>query len=403
MLRRSTCRIYSPYCKLLISYFITMVVFTVSTFSQSDEKEVNLHWYDFPAIPPPAGESVQPGLAGPVSGVDGNFMFVAGGANFEGGMPWNGGQKRYHDVIYLLEKKSETVYLWKQAAEKLPYPMAYSACVSMPQGVVSIGGEDEHHPVKEVFLFSFADGRINRMNLPDLPKAISSASAATIGSAIFVAGGLDASGASNTFYSLDMKNPEIGWTILPQLPVAVSHAVVVSQQDGSEKCIYVIGGRNKTTEVSTFLSSIWKYSPSSGKWHSEGAITSNGKIVSLSAGTGIAFGSHHIVLFGGDPGIFFNRTERLNTAIEKAPGEDEKQKLRTEKEVMLTNHPGFSKEVLSFNTLTKVWEHIGETGHESPVTTSAFVWNGTVVIPSGEVRPGIRTPNTLGIKVKYKK
>jgi N-acetylneuraminic acid mutarotase len=109
------------------------------------------------------------------------------------------------------------------------------------------------------------------------------------------------------------------------------------------------------------------------------------------------------VLFGGDPGIFFNRTERLNTAIEKAPGEDEKQKLRTEKEVMLTNHPGFSKEVLSFNTLTKVWEHIGETGHESPVTTSAFVWNGTVVIPSGEVRPGIRTPNTLGIKVKYKK
>jgi len=382
---------------------IMMFILTLNTFSPPDEKELNLHWFDFPAIPPPVGELIQPGLAGPISGADGNYLMVAGGSNFENGMPWRGGLKKYHDEIYLLEKKSETDYSWKQAAEKLPFPMAYSACVSMPQGVVSIGGEDEHRAVKDVFLFSFQDGQINRKNLPDLPRALSSASAVAIGSEIYVAGGLEALGASNAFYSLDLKNSKAGWAKLPGLQVALSHAVVVSQQDGSEKCIYVIGGRNKSNEISTFLSSVLKYSPSSKKWSHEGDIISNRKAVKLSAGTGIAFGSHHIVLFGGDPGIFYNRTEKLNIEIEKAQGKDEKQKLRMEKEVMLTNHPGFSREVLVYNTISKIWERVGEIAYESPVTTIAFVWDGKVVIPSGEVRPGIRTPQILVANLQLKK
>lgn len=41
--------------------------------------------------------------------------------------------------------------------------------------------------------------------------------------------------------------------------------------------------------------------------------------------------------------------------------------------------------------------------HDSPVTTTAVLWDGTAVIPSGEIRPGIRTPNILGIKVQYYK
>ncbi len=68
--------------------------------------------------------------------------------------------------------------------------MAYPACVSMSQGVVSMGGENKDQSVKDVFLFRLADGQINGENLPDSPKAISSACAATIGSEIFVAGGL---------------------------------------------------------------------------------------------------------------------------------------------------------------------------------------------------------------------
>ena len=131
-------------------------------------------------------------------------------------------------------------------------------------------------------------------------------------------------------------------------------------------------------------------------------IFSDKKILALSAGTGIAVGSNHIILFGGDPGIFFNRTERLNAALEKVSGE-EKQKLWNEKDSMLTNHPGFSKDLLAFNTLSKTWEKIGQVTGESPVTTTSFLWNGTIVIPSGEIRPGVRTPKVIGVDIQFEK
>lgn len=396
-----TCRSFSRKFNWLIIYFTMVAYIQNSCVSTSPEKLI-LKSVAFPELPPAMGDSVQPGLAGAIAGAHGNFVLVAGGANFEGGLPWRGGKKKYHDEIFLLEKSSSGNYLWKQITEKLPYPMAYPACVSTSEGVVSIGGEDFDSPVKDVFLFSIQEGKVSRKSLPELPEAISSAGAATIGNKLFVIGGLVASGASASFYSLNMENVTNGWQVLPELPVALSHAVVVSQEDANEMCIYAIGGRNKTSEVSTFLSSVWKYTPSSQKWSLEADIISVGKLLCLSAGTGIAAGSNHIVLFGGDPGIFFNRTERINAALEKVSGE-EKQKLWIEKDLMLSNHPGFSKDILAFNTRTKEWEKKGNIGGESAVTTTAIIWNGTVVIPSGEIRPGVRTAQIIGFDIQFEK
>ena len=135
----------------------------------------------------------------------------------------------------------------------------------------------------------------------------------------------------------------------------------------------------------------------------EGDIILEGQSLGLSAGTGVAAGKEHILLFGGDPGIYFNRTERLNNAIEKASGADEEQSLWKEKDEMLSNHPGFSKDILAFNTRTKTWDKLDQISGDSPVTTSAFWWGETIVIPSGEIRPGIRTPKILGFDIEIKK
>ncbi len=366
-------------------------------------ERVLLKQTQFPAIPPVLGDSVQPGLAGPVTGAHGNFVLVAGGANFENGLPWRGGRKKYHDEIFLMEKTASGELFWKQSPIKLPFAMAYPACLSTPEGVLSIGGEDQNGPVNQVFLLAFQDGKIRTETLPALPQAISSAGAAVIGTDVFVAGGLTPQGATSAFYTINLQNKTNGWKVLPELPLALSHAVVVSQNDGEEACVYVIGGRNRTGEVSTFYSAVWKYKPSVQKWISEGDILSDGKKLGLSAGTGIAAGSDDILLFGGDPGIYFNRTERLNNAIEKASGEDEKQRLWKEKDEMLSSHPGFSKDILSFNTRSKKWEKIGNLTDESPATTTAFMWNEMLVIPSGEIRPGVRTPNVLGFEVAFEK
>ena len=363
---------------------------------------INFNWKQIPPIPPKPGDSAQPGLAGPITGSLGNYLMVAGGANFKNSLPWTGGIKEYHDDIYLLKRSSREAFTWEVSAVKLPLRLAYAASVQTPDGVVGIGGENASGPLKDVFLFSYSAGHININKLPDLPTATSSGGAACIGSKIFMAGGLDLNGGSVNFFCLDMKITEGGWKRLPDLPVAVSHAVVVAQDDGTGPCIYVIGGRNKTGKISEFQTKVWKYALNTGNWTTESDILMDGKPVGLSAGTGIAAGRNSIILFGGDKGLIFNETEKLNIAIEKAEG-DEKRILIKRKDSALTNHPGFNRGIMVYNTISKTWNRAGEIPSEGPVTTTAVSWDGLVMLPSGEIRPGIRTPVVLGAEISISK
>jgi len=62
-----------------------------------------------------------------------------------------------------------------------------------------------------------------------------------------------------------------------------------------------------------------------------------------------------------------------------------------------SNHPGFPKDVFAYETASDKWTRIGN----SPIsraTTPVVEWDGMAVIPSGEARPGYRTPEVWGLK-----
>ena len=352
-----------------------------------------------PPLPPAAGQQVQFGLAGPLAGRLGDLVMVAGGANFEDAMPWRGGTKSYHDEIYLLRKAGDQEVAWQQSLQRLTEPQAYAGCLSLEQGLLVIGGENDHGPVDRVSLYTYDGDSLRVTPFPALPEAITSPGVVHCGGRVYVVGGLTASGATPLLLSLDPARPEGGWQRLPDLPVALSHGVVVAQQDGTEECIYLLGGRNKTSEVHTFFSKIWKYVPSAASWQEEGEILSGGETLALSAGTGLACGNEMILLFGGDPGIYFRQTELLNNAL-AAASDSVRPRLLAEKDTLLTHHPGFSRDILAYHTLSRKWEKVGEAGEGLPVTTVAFQWNGMVLIPSGEIRPGVRTPVVTAFTVK---
>ncbi|MCL4483703.1 MAG: hypothetical protein M1445_14020 [Bacteroidetes bacterium] len=359
-----------------------------------------MDWINCPPIPPRSGMVTQFGLAGPLAGVDGNWLMVAGGANFENGMPWRGGAKTYHDDIYLLEEKSDGVLSWKVSEEKLPFPLAYPACITMNNGFISVGGENEKGPVKSVFRYTFAGGKVKIESLPELPHELSSAGATLVDGQVFVVGGLDKAGATAGFYSLSLSRPGEGWHKLPDVPVELSHAVVVAQDDGKGQAVYVIGGRNRTGDVTTFLSSVYKFSLTDHHWTKEGDVKPNGSLVKLSAGTGVAHGNDQIILFGGDRGFFFNQTERMNLEIDAETDPVKKDSLLKRKDYFLTHHPGFSNQILSYHTISKKWYEIGTIPGESPATTVVFQWRGKWVIPSGEIRPGVRTDKVIMVEIK---
>ena len=66
---------------------------------------------------------------------------------------------------------------------------------------------------------------------------------------------------------------------------------------------------------------------------------------------------------------------------------------------ILNTHPGFSKEILAYNSITKKWFVYDSLSTQIPVTTLSFKKDEEFFIISGEVSPGIRTPKVQKFKI----
>tara|TARA_Y100000768_G_C23865735_1_gene627942 strand:- start:292 stop:702 length:411 start_codon:yes stop_codon:yes gene_type:complete len=73
------------------------------------------------------------GLAGSFAGISNDVMLIAGGANFQNEMPWEGGKKHWSDKIYVLKRKGNE-YKWHSKTFNLPHPIAYGYSISTPNG-----------------------------------------------------------------------------------------------------------------------------------------------------------------------------------------------------------------------------------------------------------------------------
>jgi SSS family transporter len=61
-------------------------------------------------------------------------------------------------------------------------------------------------------------------------------------------------------------------------------------------------------------------------------------------------------------------------------------------------HPGFPASILSYNIATDQWTEAGSlpiAGTFAPVTTPVVFWDDKVIIPTGEIKPGVRSPQVL--------
>ena len=358
------------------------------------KKLTSIQW-ELPAeLPAIYGQKKALGLAGPVVGVIKNILIIAGGANFPDSMPWKGGKKKYYQDIYMLGKNDENKFSWLDAKSVfLKQGLAYSGNITTPEGIVCIGGETANGHTDEVFLLQWnsSTNNIFRKDLPALPAKLANTAVAYIGKTIYVAGGEDGRNAANTFFELDMSDSIPRWKSLPSLPIALSHAVGVAQFNGKTTCMYVIGGRSKTASgLSDLHNTVFCYDPVSMEWKEGSQVKDDKGPTNISAATALPFGETEILLIGGDKGNIFHQIETLNLNIASA-NTQEKQRLEDQKVRLLNDHPGFSKDVLSYSTVTDSWEKIGELPGLTPVTTTAVLWNNDIFIPSGEVKPGRRS------------
>ncbi len=336
-------------------------------------------------------------MAGPVTGVHNDVLIIGGGANFPDSMPWRGGKKKYYDEIYIYREYRKSLVLQEEVA-KLPSAIAYTANCSTPQGIVYAGGENELGITNKVFLVQWDEAKktVSSNELPELPLPLTNASAVYADNAIYLAGGETNTAVSSSFFKLDMKNVNAGWQALPDLPKPVSHTVMVALEGKSGNIsIYLVGGRRRNGDgISDLYNTVFSFDTKKGIWEEKQSLP-----YKLSAGTGVAQGRKNILIFGGDKGETFHKTEKLIAAISAETNETKKSELIRQKNDLQSSHPGFSHDVLLYDIAKDEWKKLGDIPFDSPVTTTALIWNKKVLIPSGEIKAGVRTPQILVVKL----
>lgn len=306
------------------------------------------------------------GLAGAYSGLIDNKLFILGGSNFPELPPWEGGKKCWWTDLYgydIIQKQ------WKIKKNFLETGRAYGLSVQLDEGFLCIGGCDEKQCFNTVFLVKSKRDSIicDTTAYPPLPITLANMSGTLLNNKIYVAGGQETvinGKSSKHFLMLNLSAPKKEWIELPcwQGP-PLAYSVFVAQSGK----LFLFGGRSFGPDEETVMHKEgYCFDPETNEWK-----TLSGQFPAM-AGTAMPFGENKILLFGGVPEI-------LPTTL---------------------SHPGFSSDVLLFDTQKETLEKISTSDISIPVTTHLIYKDNYFFITSGEIKPGIRTPYILHGLVK---
>lgn len=354
---------------------------------------MNIEWSELPPLPPPAPGTVQPGVAGPFAGIHGNTLIIAGGANFYDTMPWHGGKKYYHDDVYALHLPVSGGQ-WKsfRGETSLPDAVAYGASASVNAGLVCMGGETDTGLTDKAYILSVAGERLIITPLPPLPVPLTNAASASAGPKVYLAGGLTPAGPSKALWCLDTEDLAAGWQRLADMPMPLVNSVMAATSYG-EVAIWMLGGRTRGAEddMSLIRSEVISYSVNEDRWQHRGELADKDGAIRLAAGTGAATDDRHIAIFGGNDGEVYNRVEKILSRMTRESDTALLAEMKREYTVLQESHPGFARTVIIYDTETGRSLIAGETPGPAQVTTVAVSTPLGIVIPSGEIRPGVRT------------
>jgi len=299
------------------------------------------------------------GLAAPFAGVLNTSLVVAGGANFPIAYPWESGAKVWHDRIYRLREPDAH---WETIG-RLPQPLGYGASFTVDGGVVIAGGSDSGRHYASCWLMTERGGRIVFEPLPSLPLSFANVGFAKLGNLLVVVGGQETPAsisASKRVFAMDSTAIGKGWFELPPMP---GPARILPGVGVVADSIFVCSGADlypgpDGKALRRYLRDCYRYTGFGG-WKRladlpKAAVAPPCPLPQFAEG---------LAVFSGDDGS--------RAWIPQAV------------------HPGFDADI---NLVSSKRIRALGSAPFAHVTATAVQWRGSWVIPSGEVRPGVRTP-----------
>lgn len=302
------------------------------------------------------------GFAGPFAGVSNGALLVAGGANFPDQKPWEGGTKVWHDSVFVLEKPNGK---WIVAG-KLLRPLGYGVSVTHGNSVVCVGGSDAERHYADAFRLEWSGGKLVTTDLPPLPKPLANTCGAIVGDTLYVAGGQekpDGAATSKAVYRIDLTAARLKWEEIEPCPGGGRMLAVAAGFEGAfwfmSGADLVAGAGGKAERK--YLADAYRYTPGKG-WK---RLADLPRPIAAAPSPAPTDESGFYIL-GGDDG------SQVSVGPDK--------------------HRGFNRNVLRYDLKTEQWVETAEVA--SPrVTVPCVAWEKSWVIPSGEARPGVRSPD----------
>lgn len=302
------------------------------------------------------------GFASPFAGVSAGALIVAGGANIPGEKWGDTFQKVWTDSVFILETPTGE---WR-TGWRLPRKLAYGISVSSDNSVLCFGGSNENSHYADGFRLHWVDKKVVVTPLPALPRSCANACGALVGRTVYIAGGTETPGstmAMKSFWSLDLDTPDARWRELETWPGPERMLSVAGALGGD---FYLFSGASLKVGpdgkiVRTYLRDAYRYRP--GKGWSRIQDLPRAAVAAPSPAASI---DGRIVLFSGDDGAHVHFTP-------------------------VSKHPGFPRTALFYDPIKDLWTE-SEGVPFSRVTAPVVLWKSHLVIPNGETRVRVRTP-----------
>jgi N-acetylneuraminate epimerase len=335
----------------------------VMGFATAAMEPLALKWNQLPSVPDAEG------FASAFAGVSHGALLVAGGANFPGKRPWEGGAKVWYDEVFVLESPEGP---WRTGG-RLPRANAYGVSFTTADGVVCAGGGDAREHWRDVFLLTWDGAQVRTKALPALPTPLAFGSGAAIGSKIYLFGGLvrpDATTASANFWILDLSLASPAWRELPPCPGPARMLAQVGVVDG---VFYVCGGVSlhagpDDKAVRTYLSDTYAYEPAKS-WRK---LADMPHAVAAAPSPMPVSPAGELLVISGDDG--------------------------TRGHLVGPDHPGFKQEVLVYDSVRDTWKQSAD-APISRATAPTALWQGAWIVASGERKPGYRSPEIWAVQI----
>jgi len=304
------------------------------------------------------------GFAAPFAGVSGGALIVAGGANFPNDKWAETVTKVWHDKIFVLQNPEAEEWL---TGFSLPRPLGYGVSVTVEDSVWCFGGSDSERHYADGFRLQWNQGKVQTSPLPPLPNPCANACGTLVGRTLYVAGGMEAPSASSalsTFWALDLDARPLRWKALPTWPGPARVLAVAGSAEGAfflfSGASLSLGPDGKTQRH--YLKDAYRFHPEEG-WKAIAPLPR----AAVAAASPAWSAEGRLEIFSGDDGAHVAFTP-------------------------LMDHPGFPPDTLVYDLAKDKWS--GAPGLPfSLATVPTVLWKERCILPSGELRPRLRTPS----------